>query len=95
MEDLNSKVDNLNAELTRLLKQQADLEENTVRLHQEGVGEKALQRAEQQREALTRKIDAVMKKVAELQKEIKTKHSLLSPPKGPSSKRTSALVLDK
>lgn len=81
VEDLNSKVDHLNGELTRLLRQQADLEENAVRLHQEGVGEKALERAEQQREALTRKIDAVTKKVAEFEKEIKSKHSLLSPAK--------------
>jgi hypothetical protein len=81
VEDLNSKVDHLNGELTRLLRQQADLEENAVRLHQEGVGEKALERAEQQQEALTRKIDAVTKKVAEFEKEIKSKHSLLSPAK--------------
>lgn len=79
MEDLNNRADNLSAELTRLLKQQAELEENTVRLHREGVGEDRLQRAQQQREAMRRKIDTVMKKSADIQKEIKAKKSLLLP----------------
>ena len=79
VEELNNKADILNVELARLLKQRADLEENIIRLHQEGVGEDRLRRAEQQRDAMQRKIDSAVKKVTEVQKEIKTKHGLLAP----------------
>ena len=73
IDELNNRLDAMNGELARTLKQQAELEANQAASARSAGGP----RLEQRRDELRAKIERLMERIGNVTKEMQNKYSLL------------------